>query len=210
MAGWHTTIFPPYFVAGAIFSGFAMVVTLLVIVREVFNLKHYITMEHLEQMNKIIMTTGLLVGYAYASEFFIAWYSGSVFERFTFINRAFGPYWWAYWIMVTCNVGIPQLFWVKKFRRSIPIMFVISLYVNIGMYFERFVIIVTSLHRDFLPSSWALYVPTWVEWGIFFGFMGFFFIFFLLFVRFLPAIAMGEVKSVMDQPKKGDYDANLA
>jgi Ni/Fe-hydrogenase subunit HybB-like protein len=198
--GWHTTIFPPYFVAGAIFSGFAMVVTLLVLVREAFGLKHYITMEHLEQMNKIIMTTGMLVGYAYASEFFIAWYSGSTFERFTFVNRAFGPYWWAYWIMVSCNVFIPQIFWFRKFRRSIPIMFVVSLYVNIGMYFERFVIIVTSLHRDFLPSSWAQYVPTWVEWGIFFGFLGFFFIFFLLFVRFLPAIAMGEVKSVMDQP----------
>jgi Ni/Fe-hydrogenase subunit HybB-like protein len=203
LPGWHTTIFPPYFVAGAIFSGFAMVETLLIIAREVFKLKHYITMDHLEKMNKIIMTTGLLVGYAYASEFFIAWYSGSAFERFTFINRAFGPYWWAYWIMVSCNVGIPQLFWFKRFRRSIPLMFVVTLFVNIGMYFERFVIIVTSLHRDFLPSSWGMYIPTWIEWGIFFGFMGFFFIFFLLFVRFLPAIAVGEVKSVMDQPKKG-------
>lgn len=201
--GWHTTIFPPYFVAGAIFSGFAMVVTLLVLAREAFGLKHYITMDHLEKMNKIIMTTGMLVGYAYAMEFFIAWYSGSAFERFTFINRAFGPYWWAYWIMVSCNVFIPQLFWVKKFRRSVPVMFVISLYVNIGMYFERFVIIVTSLHRDFLPSSWGTYLPSWTEWGIFTGFCGFFFIFFLLFVRFLPAIAMGEVKGVMDQPTKG-------
>lgn len=203
LPGWHTTIFPPYFVAGAIFSGFAMVATLLILMREAFNLKHYITLDHLEKMNKIIMTTGLLVGYAYASEFFIAWYSGSAFERFTFINRAFGPYWWAYWIMVSCNVGIPQLFWFKKFRRSIPLMFVVSLFVNIGMYFERFVIIVTSLHRDFLPSSWAMYIPTWIEWGIFLGFIGFFFIFFLLFVRFLPAIAVGEVKSVMDQPTKG-------
>ncbi len=202
--GWHTTIFPPYFVAGAIFSGFAMVVTLLVMAREAFNLKHYITMDHLELMNKIIMTTGMLVGYAYAVEFFIAWYSGSAFEKFTFINRAFGPYWWAYWIMVSCNVFVPQLFWIKKFRRSIPLMFVVSLYVNIGMYFERFVIIVTSLHRDFLPSSWGTYVPTAVEWGIFTGLMGFFFIFFLLFCRFLPAIAMGEVKSVMDQPTKKD------
>ena len=200
--GWHTTIFPPYFVAGAIFSGFAMVATLLIMAREAFNLKHYITMDHLEQMNKIILATGMIVGYAYATEFFIAWYSGSAFEKFTFINRAFGPYWWAYWVMVSCNVFIPQLFWVKKFRRSIPIMFVISLYVNIGMYFERFVIIVTSLHRDFLPSSWKIYAPTSVEWGIFTGLMGFFFVFFLLFVRFLPAIAVGEVKSVMDQPTK--------
>ena len=141
--GWHTTIFPPYFVAGAIFSGFAMVVTLLVIMRETFNLKHYITMDHLEKMNKIIMATGMIVGYAYACEFFIAWYSGSPFEQFTFINRAFGPYWWAYWIMVSCNVLIPQLFWIRKFRRSVPVMFVLSLYVNIGMWFERYVIIVT-------------------------------------------------------------------
>ena len=148
-------------------------------------------MDHLELMNKIIMTTGMLVGYAYAVEFFIAWYSGSSFEKFTFINRAFGPYWWAYWIMVSCNVFIPQLFWIKKFRRSIPLMFVVSLYVNIGMYFERFVIIVTSLHRDFLPSSWGTYIPTVVEWGIFTGLMGIFFVFYLLFVRFLPAIAIG-------------------
>jgi len=203
LPGWHTTIFPPYFVAGAIFSGFAMVLTLLVIAREAFGLKHYITMDHLEKMNKIIMTTGLLVGYSYASEFFIAWYSGSVFERFCFINRAFGPYWWSYWTMVSCNVFIPQLFWFKRFRRSIPAMFIVSLFVNIGMYFERFVIIVTSLHRDFLPSSWAIYIPTWVEWGIFFGFIGFFFIFFLLFIRFLPAIAISEVRGVMDQPQKG-------
>ncbi len=201
LPGWHTTIFPPYFVAGAIFSGFAMVNTLMILGREAFGLKHYITMDHLEKMNKIIMTTGMLVGYAYASEFFIAWYSGSAFERYIFINRAFGPYWWAYWIMVSCNVFIPQLFWFKKMRRSIPVMFVISLYVNIGMYFERYVIIVTSLHRDFVPSSWRFYQPTWVDWGIFVGFAGFFFTFFLLFLRFLPAIAMGEVKGVQDQPK---------
>jgi Ni/Fe-hydrogenase subunit HybB-like protein len=201
LPGWHTTIFPPYFVAGAIFSGFAMVVTLMVIVREVFKLKHYITMDHLEHMNKVIMATGMIVGYAYAVEFFIAWYSGSPFEQFTFINRAFGPYWWAYWIMVSCNVFIPQLFWVKRFRRSVPLMFVISLYVNIGMWFERYVIITTSLHRDFLPSSWGTYLPSWTDWGLFLGFAGFFFIFFLLFVRFLPTIAMGEVKSVMDQPQ---------
>ncbi len=201
LPGWHTTIFPPYFVAGAIFSGFAMVVTLMVMVREAFNLKHYITMDHMEKMNKVIMATGMIVGYAYATEFFIAWYSGSAFEQFTFINRAFGPYWWAYWIMVSCNVLVPQIFWVKKFRRSIPIMFVVSLYVNIGMWFERYVIIVTSLHRDFNPSSWGMYFPTWVDWGIFVGILGFFFICFLLFVRFLPTIAMGEVKSVMDQPQ---------
>jgi molybdopterin-containing oxidoreductase family membrane subunit len=203
LPGWHTTIFPPYFVAGAIFSGFAMVVTLLVIVREVFDLKAYITMGHLERMNMIIMATGMMVGYAYACEFFIAWYSGSPFESYAFINRAFGPYWWSYWIMATCNVIIPQIFWWKKARRSIPIMFVVSLFVNIGMWFERFVITVTSLHRDFLPSSWSYYTPTWFDWGITLGSFGWFFIWFLLFCRLLPVIAVAEVKSVMPEPEKG-------
>ena len=204
LAGWHTTIFPPYFVAGAIFSGFAMVVTLLVIMREVFDLKHYITIDHLEKMNKIIMATGLMVGYAYACEFFIAWYSGSPFEKFVFFkSRAFGPYWWAYWTMVACNVFIPQLFWFKRFRRSIGVMFVVSLFVNIGMWFERFVIVVTSLHQDYIPSSWAMYIPTWYDWGITVGSFGWFFIWFLLFCRVLPTIAMAEVKSVMDQPGGG-------
>jgi Ni/Fe-hydrogenase subunit HybB-like protein len=201
LPGWHTTIFPPYFVAGAIFSGFAMVVTLLVIMREVFNMKAYITINHLEKMNKIIMATGLLVGYAYICEFFIAWYSGSAFERFVFINRAFGDYWWAYWIMFSCNVFVPQVFWSEKMRRSIPVMFVISLYVNIGMWFERYVIVATSLHHDFLPSSWGYYVPTWWDWGWTLGSFGLFFTLFLLFVRALPVLAMSEIKSVL--PRKG-------
>ncbi len=198
LAGWHTTIFPPYFVAGAIFSGFAMVVTLLVIMREVFNFKQYITINHLEKMNKIILATGMMVGYAYACEFFIAWYSGNPFEKFVFVERAFGNYWWAYWTMATCNVIIPQVFWFRSMRRSIGVMFVISLFVNIGMWFERFVIVVTSLNQDFLPSSWALYIPTWYDWGIIFGSFGFFFMFFLLFVRAMPALAMSEVKGVME------------
>jgi molybdopterin-containing oxidoreductase family membrane subunit len=197
LPGWHTTIFPPYFVAGAVFSGFAMVVTLLVIVREVFNLKSYIRLVHLENMNKIIMVTGLMVGYAYSTEFFTAWYSGNQFERFVFINRAFGPYGWSYWTMVTCNVITPLLFISKKIRRNLLAMFIISIFVNIGMWFERFVIIVTSLHRDFLPSSWNMYTPTWVEVGIMLGSFGMFFTFFLLFCRFLPTIAMSEVKGVM-------------
>ena len=203
LPGWHTTIFPPYFVAGAIFSGFAMVVTLLVMMRELFGFKNYITMDHLEKMNKVIMATGMIVGYAYICEFFIAWYSGSPFENFVFMNRAFGPYWWAYWTMFSCNVFIPQIFWWRKARRNIPIMFAVSLYVNVGMWFERYVIITTSLHRDFLPSSWGMYFPTWYDWGWTFGTFGLFFALFLLFVRFLPAIAMGEVKSVMSdaQPK---------
>jgi molybdopterin-containing oxidoreductase family membrane subunit len=204
--GWHTTIFPPYFVAGAIFSGFAMVLTLLVITREVFGFKNYITLDHLEKMNKIIMATGLMVGYAYSCEFFIAWYSGSPYEKFAFINRAFGPYWWAYWIMASCNVFIPQIFWSRRARRSIPVMFVISLFVNIGMWFERYVIVVTSLHRDFLPSSWKYYVPTWYDWGWTLGSFGLFFFMYLLFVRFLPAIAMAEVKGVMEQqPSPGHH-----
>jgi Ni/Fe-hydrogenase subunit HybB-like protein len=197
LPGWHTTIFPPYFVAGAIFSGFAMVVTLLVIMREMFGFKNYITMDHLEKMNKIIMATGMMVGYAYACEFFIAWYSGAQFEKYVFINRAFGPYWWAYWTMAICNVIIPQIFWIRSMRRNIGVMFVVSLFVNIGMWFERYVIVTTSLHRDFLPSSWAMYFPTWYDWGWTLGSFGLFFALFLLFVRFLPTIAMAEVKSVM-------------
>jgi Ni/Fe-hydrogenase subunit HybB-like protein len=199
LPGWHTTIFPPYFVAGAIFSGFAMVVTLLVIMREMFGFKNYITMDHLEKMNKIIMATGMMVGYAYACEFFIAWYSGSQFEKYVFINRAFGPYWWAYWTMAICNVIIPQIFWIRSMRRNIGVMFVVSLFVNIGMWFERYVIVTTSLHRDFLPSSWGMYFPTWYDWGWTLGSFGLFFALFLLFVRFLPTIAMAEVKSVMPQ-----------
>jgi Ni/Fe-hydrogenase subunit HybB-like protein len=195
--GWHTTIFPPYFVAGAIFSGFAMVVTLMVIARWVFNVEHLVTMKHLENMNKIMLATGTVVGYAYATEFFIAWYSGNPYERFVFINRAFGPYWWAYWTMVSCNVISPQFFWFKKLRTSIPFMFLISIVVNIGMWFERFVIIATSLHRDFLPSSWGYFRPTIVDMLTFFGTFGLFLTLFLLFVRFLPMIAVSEVKGMM-------------
>jgi Ni/Fe-hydrogenase subunit HybB-like protein len=195
--GWHTTIFPPYFVAGAIFSGFAMVVTLMVIARWVFKVEHLVTMKHLENMNKIILATGTIVGYAYATEFFIAWYSGNGYERFAFINRAFGPYYWAYWTMVSCNVISPQFFWFKKLRTSIPFMFVLSIFVNIGMWFERFVIIVTSLHRDFLPSSWGYFRPTYVDMLTFFGTFGLFLTLFLLFVRFLPMIAVSEVKGMV-------------
>jgi molybdopterin-containing oxidoreductase family membrane subunit len=199
MPGWHTTIFPPYFVAGAVFSGFAMVLSLLVISREFFGLKDLITMRHLENMNKIMLLTGSLVGYAYAMEFFIAWYSGNEYETFVFINRAFGDYAWAYWTMITCNVISPQLFWFKRIRTSIPVMFVISILINVGMWFERFVIIATSLHHDFLPSSWAYYKPTWVEICTLLGSFGLFFTLFLLFVRFLPMIAIAEVKGVMPQ-----------
>ncbi len=197
LPGWHTTIFPPYFVAGAIFSGFAMVVTLLVILRKVFHMEDYVTIHHLENMNKIILATGMMVGYAYATEFFIAQYSGNPFERFTFLNRAGGPYWWAYWTMVSCNVLVPQLFWFKRFRRSLPVMFVVSLLVNVGMWFERFTIIITSLHRDFLPSNWGYYRFTYADWSVLIGSFGWFFMWFLLFCRFFPTISIAEVKSVL-------------
>jgi len=199
LPGWHTTIFPPYFVAGAIFSGFAMVVTLAVPARELFGLKNLITLRHLDNMNKVILVTGCMVGYAYGMEFFIAWYSGALFEKFAFMNRAFGQYAWAYWIMVSCNVITPQLFWFRKIRTSIPLMFVLSLFVNVGMWFERFVIIVTSLANDFLPTSWDKFVPTWVDIGTMLGAFGLFGVLFLLFCRFLPMIAIAEVKAVMPQ-----------
>ncbi len=201
--GWHTTIFPPYFVAGAVFSGFAMVLTLMIITRVVLGYEHLITLRHLENMTKIIIVTGGLVSLAYATEFFIAWYSGNPYERFAFMNRAFGPYAWAYWIMVTCNVVSPHLFWFKKIRTSPAAIFVLSLVINVGMWFERFVIIVTSLHRDFLPSSWAMYTPTMVEVGTFIGTFGLFFTLFLLFVRVLPIISIGEVKSVLGFARDG-------
>ena len=198
LPGWHTTIFPPYFVAGAIFSGFGMVVTLLTLVRIGFpKFKDYITIDHMEAMNKIIMCTGLLVGYAYASEFFIAWYSGVAYEQYAFINRATGPYWWSYWIMITCNTIIPQVFWFKAARRSIPIMFIVSIFVNIGMWFERFVITVTSLHRDFLPANWGMYAWSWVDTSIVFGSFGMFLTLFLLYLRVFPAISIAEVKPVL-------------
>ncbi len=196
--GWHTTIFPPYFVAGAIFSGFAMVLTLGIIVRKVYALEDFITMYHLDKITKIMLVTGMMVGYAYSCEFFIAWYSGNGYETFAFINRAFGPYWWAYWIMIACNVVVPQIFWFKKYRSSIPVLFVASLLVNVGMWFERFVIVIT-LTRDFLPSSWDSYTPTIWDYSLFIGSFGLFFTFFLLFVKYLPMIAMSEVKAVLPQ-----------
>ncbi|HHM02812.1 MAG TPA: hydrogenase [Caldithrix abyssi] len=197
--GWHTTIFPPYFVAGAIFSGFAMVMTLALIARRVYHLEHILTMTHLDNMNKIILTTGMMVGYAYSMEFFIAWYSGNPYESFIFVERAFGQYAWAYWTMITCNVFIPQIFWSRKMRRSLPVMFVVSIFVNIGMWFERFVIIATSLSQDFLPSSWDYFSPTIWDVSLLVGSFGLFFTLFLLFIRHLPMVAMAEIKGVLPQ-----------
>lgn len=195
--GWHTTIFPPYFVAGAIFSGFGMVLTLLLVARKVMNYENYITIGHLEAMAKVVMLTGTMVGLAYITEFFIAWYSGFEYEQYAFINRATGPYWWAYWTMMSCNLIAPQVFWFKWARTTPWFIFMLSVIVNVGMWFERFVIIVTSLHRDYLPSSWVMYSASWVEVCIFIGTFGLFFTLFFLFCRFLPVINMAEVKNIL-------------
>ncbi len=195
--GWHTTIFPPYFVAGAIFSGFAMVLTLMIITRKLLHLEDYITIEHIESMNKVILLTGTIVGVAYLTELFIAWYSGYVYEQFAFFNRALGPYWWSYFGMMFCNVISPQFFWKKSWRRNITLTFFLSIVVNIGMWFERFVIIATTLARDYLPSSWSLYSPSWVEIGIYIGTFGLFFTCYLIFVRVAPVVAVAEIKAIL-------------
>ncbi|HQW87675.1 MAG TPA: polysulfide reductase NrfD, partial [Flavobacteriales bacterium] len=195
--GWHTTIFPPYFVSGAVFSGFAMVQTLLLVMRKVMKLESYITIKHIEYMNIVIIVTGSIVGVAYITELFISWYSGVEYESYAFINRATGPYWWSYWAMMTCNVVSPQVFWFKKLRTNLTFTFFMSIVVNIGMWFERFVIIVTSLHRDYLPSAWNLFHPTWVDVGIFVGTLGIFFTLYLLFARFFPVLALNELKSIL-------------
>jgi Ni/Fe-hydrogenase subunit HybB-like protein len=195
--GWHTTIFPPYFVAGAIFGGFAMVLTLAIPARQLFGLRDIITLRHLENMCKILLLTGCIVGYAYGIEFFMAWYSGNPYESFIFKTRAMGPYSWAYWTMISCNVLAPQLLWFRRMRTRPWLIFLVVMCVNVGMWFERFVIIVTSLSQDFLPSSWHYYKPTWVEILTLAGSFGLFMTLFLLFCRYLPMVAMAEVKTVM-------------
>jgi molybdopterin-containing oxidoreductase family membrane subunit len=199
LPGWHTTIFPPYFVAGAIFSGFAMVVTLMVICRWAFGLQDIITMRHLDYMAKVIIATGLMVGYAYGVEFFTSWYSGNAFEMAQSRNRFFGDYAWASWTMLTCNVLAPQVLWFSRARRSLPVLFVTSILVNVGMWFERFVIIVTGLHHDFLPSSWGYFRPTIWDVACLVGGFGLFFTLFCLFVRFAPMVAAAEVKTVLPE-----------
>lgn len=203
--GWHTTIFPPYFVAGAIFSGFAMVLSLMIVARIIYGMKDIMTDDHIEKMNIILMATGSMVGFAYIMEFFIAWYGAVEYEKFAFINRAMGQYSWAYWTMMTCNVLSPQFFWVKKLRRSVGFTFFISIVVNIGMWFERFVITVTSLANDFLPSAWDYYTPTFVDVLTYVGTFGLFFTFFLLFLRFMPMIAIAEVKAILPAANPHSY-----
>ena len=203
LPGWHATIFPPYFVAGAIFSGMAMVLTLMIIARRMMRLEQYITLRHLDVMCKLVILNSSIVGLAYATEFFTAMYSGNPYEEFVFFNRAMGPFFWGYWIMIGCNVLVPQLLWFARVRRTVAAVFVISLLINVGMWFERFIIIVTSLHRDFLPSNWFWYAPTKVEVGTLLGTFGLFFTLFLLFCRFLPVIAVAEVKGTLRYRPQG-------
>ena len=195
--GWHTTIFPPYFVAGAIFSGFAMVQSLLIVTRKILHLEEYITLGHIEAMNKVIMLTGSIVGIAYMSELFVAWYSGDFGEAGAFWWRILGPYWWAYFLLITCNVVSPQMFWFKKLRRNIPFTFIMSIVVNIGMWMERFVIIVLSLYHDWLPSSWTYFRPRWADIGFYLGTFGLFFTCYFLFAKYLPVIAIAEIKHIL-------------
>src|SRR6478736_5553981 len=208
--GWHTTIFPPYFVAGAIFSGFAMVQTLLVISRKVLNLEEYITIEHIEVMNKVIVLTGSIVGIAYLTELFIAWYSHVNYEWFAFrYNRVdlSSPLGWSYWIMMGCNVLSPQIFWIKKMRRNLLVTFFMSILVNVGMWFERFVIIVTSVYRDYLPSAWSTYYrPTIWEVGFYLGTFGLFFTCYFLFSKFFPVIALAEIKHILKRSGDAQKD----
>ncbi len=199
LPGWHTTIFPPYFVAGAVFSGFGMVLSLLVPLRRLLRLEEIITVRHVELMCKVTLATSCIVGYAYSMEFFIAWYSGNPYERFTFWQRVTGPYNWAWITMVSCNVLLPQLFWFKKVRTHMMVVFILSIFVNIGMWFERFVIIIMPLHREFIPANWAYFRPTWVDILQYLGTFGLFFTMFLLFLRFVPLIAIAEVKGVTPQ-----------
>jgi len=199
LPGWHTTIFPPYFVAGAIYSGFGMVLTLIVPLRSIFKLEEVVTMRHIDLICKVTLATGCIVSYAYAMEYFIAWYSGNPYERFTFWQRLFGKYWYGGWAMIVFNAVVPQLFWMKKFRTNLVLVFIISILVNVGMWFERFVIVIGSLYQDFIPANWGYYKPTWVDSMTYLGTFGLFCTFFLLFIRFLPLIAISEVKGVTPQ-----------
>ena len=197
--GWHATIFPPYFVAGAIYAGFAMVLTLSIPLRKFYGLEDFITMRHLRNMSKIMLATGLIVAYGYMMETFMAWYSGSTYERYMVQNRFHGPYATMYWSLIACNVVVPQVLWIRRVRHSVAALWVISLVVGIGMWLERFIIIVTSLHRDFLPSSWAMYKPTFWDWSMFIGTIGLFMSLIFLFVRFLPMISISEIRGILPQ-----------
>ncbi|MBX2983957.1 MAG: NrfD/PsrC family molybdoenzyme membrane anchor subunit [Flavobacteriales bacterium] len=207
--GWHSTIYPPYFVAGAIFSGFAMVQTLLLIMRKAMNLEAYVTRKHVEYMNIVIMVTGGIVAVAYATEFFMGWYSGVEYEYYTYmsVGAATGQYWWAFWALMLCNILIPAMLWFRRIRTSFFWAWAISIVINVGMWFERFDIIVLCLHRDYMPSGWTMFYPSWVDVGTFLGTIGIFFTFYLLFARYFPVLALNELKSILKssgESYKGD------
>jgi molybdopterin-containing oxidoreductase family membrane subunit len=206
--GWHTTIFPPYFVAGAVFSGFAMVMTIAIPLRAVFRLHDFITLTHFNNMAKVILATGLIVAYGYGIEFFVAWYSGNEYEQYVMLNRAFGTYAPAFWTMISANVIAPQLLWSRRVRASIPLLFIISLIVNVGMWFERFVIVVTSLHRDYVPAAWADYTPTFWDWSTYIGTIGLFFALLFLFIRVLPMISIFEMRELVAETEREEEEAN--
>jgi molybdopterin-containing oxidoreductase family membrane subunit len=196
--GWHTTIFPPYFVAGAIFAGFAMVLTLAIPIRAFYGLEDFITLRHLENMAKILLATGLMVAYGYGMEAFMAWYSGNAIERFTFYNRMFGPYGTAYWALIATNIVTPQILWFKWARSNVAVLWLVAMVVNVGMWLERFVIVM-SLHRDFMPSAWGLYSPTVWDWATFIGTIGLFLALVFLFIRFLPMISIFEMRTLLPE-----------
>jgi Ni/Fe-hydrogenase subunit HybB-like protein len=202
LPGWHATIFPPYFVAGAIYAGFAMVITLSVPIRVIFKLQDFITDRHLDLMGKVMLATGLIVAYGYIMEAFMAWYSANHFEAFMFKNRTTGPYAWSYWALILCNILVPQLLWSKRMRSNVAVLFTVAMFVNVGMWLERFVIIVTSLHRDFLPSSWGMYYPTKWDGLMFFGSIGLFFSLLFLFIRFLPMISIFEMRTILPEAEE--------
>jgi molybdopterin-containing oxidoreductase family membrane subunit len=202
--GWHATIFPPYFVAGAIYAGFAMVLTLAIPLRKLYGLEDFITVRHLDNMAKILLATGLIVGYGYVMEAFMAFYSGNVYERYAIANRMVGPYRFIYWSLIFCNIVSPQILWFRKARRSVPILFVMAMIVNVGMWLERFVIVVVSLHRDFLPSSWGMYVPTRWDWSTFAGTIGLFVALMFLFIRLLPMISIFEMRQILPEAKAAE------
>ncbi|TMA49170.1 MAG: hydrogenase [Deltaproteobacteria bacterium] len=205
--GWHSTIFPPFFVAGAIYSGFAMVMTLAIPLRAAYHLEDFITARHLENMAKILLVTGLIVTYGYLIETFISWYSGNEYEWYMTMNRLRGPYAPLYWALILCNSLVPQVLWFRRARRNVVLLFVVALVVNVGMWLERFIIVVTSLHRDFLPSSWGMYYPTRWDWATFIGTMGLFATLFLLFIRFLPMISISEMRMILPQAEVKDAEA---
>jgi Ni/Fe-hydrogenase subunit HybB-like protein len=210
LPGWHTTLFPPYFVAGAIFSGFAMVLTLIIPARRILGLEEIITLKHIDNMNKVVLATSMMVGYGYLMETFIGWYSADKYELFSVANRMFGPFAYMFWLLILCNVLAPQVFWVKSNRTNVILTWVVSVLINVGMWSERFVIVVVSLHRDFLPSSWAMYKPTWVDFGLLFGTISFFGTLFLLFLRFLPAISATETKELYKELTEERVEAPAA